>query len=171
MIPTTTKQLILNPGPPLGETHAHDEEQAHEERARHAATPAGVLEQRLRKLDGEWDVERLTAVVSGLLLLVGLGLVSFAGEQWLVFPAVVAGCLLLHGLAGWTPALPLLRGLGFRTPQTIARERHALESARRDVQTAKLATAVQDREDLSRFENEGGRPGGQTAEAAGPKGT
>jgi hypothetical protein len=126
--------------------------------SRYASAPPGVLELRLRELDREWDVERLTAATSGLLLLLGLGLVSLKGEQWLVFPAVVAACLLLHALVGWTPALPLMRCLGFRTPQEIAHERRALETCCGDVQTASLTKTVQDREDLSRFENEGGSP-------------
>lgn len=153
MIPATTRRLILNPAPLVAEVIR---ERSDEKLSRYVAAPLEVFEQRLKELDREWNVERLTAALSGLLLLLGLELVSLKGEQWLVFPAIVAACLLLHAVVGWTPALPLLRGLGFRTPQEIARERYALETARGVAQTANLATAVQDREALSRFENEGG---------------
>lgn len=160
MIHASTKPLILNPTPSPEEAVP---DPAQVERPRYSAVPPGVREQRLRQLDREWDVERLTAATAGLLLLFGLQLVSLRGEQWLVFPAVVAACLLLHALAGWTPALPLLRGLGFRTPQGIARERHALEASRSDVQTASPATIVQDHEDLARFEQEADRPASKSA--------
>jgi hypothetical protein len=158
MIHPTTKGLILNPAPPLDGMGG---EQAREGMSRSTAAPPGGLERRLRELDREWDVERLTVIMSSLLLLLGLQLVSLRGEQWLAFPAVVAACLLLHGLIGWTPAFPLLRVLGFRTSGEVGRERHSLEAARRDVREASPALTVQDREDLSRFENEGGLPAGQ----------
>lgn len=159
MIHPTTKGLTLNPAPAPGEM---DGERGREGMSSHASTPSGGLERRLRELDGEWDVDRLTVITAGLLLLLGLELVSLRGGEWLVFPAVVAACLLLHGLAGWTPAFPLLRVLGFRTPGEIGRERHALETARGELGTASPGLAVQDCEALSRFENEGGCPAGQT---------
>src|SRR4051812_42046193 len=113
MIHPTTKGLTLNPAPAPGELDG--------ERTREGVSPPSplpaVLERRLRELDGEWDVDRLTVITAGLLLLLGLELVSLRGGEWLVFPAVVAACLLLHGLAGWSPAFPLLRVLGFRTPR------------------------------------------------------
>jgi hypothetical protein len=157
MIPATAKCLILNPAPLANELIG---EQTSEKGTYHAAVPAAVLEKRLRELDREWDVERLTAASSGLFLLGGVLLVVFLGAGWLVLPALLAVCLLLHGLAGWTPALPLVRRLGYRTPQEIARERHALQIMRGDFQPESLATTPQDREDLSRFENEGGAPAG-----------
>src|SRR5947207_8821575 len=117
MIPATTKRLILNPAPSPEEAIG---DPAHEAMSGYSAASPGMLRQRVRQLDREWDVERLTAATAGVLLLVGLRLASLWGEQWLVFPAVVAACLLLHALLGWTPALPLFRVLGFRRPQEIA---------------------------------------------------
>jgi hypothetical protein len=155
MVPATTRRLILNPAP------APDEgigARTPEQMPRYAAAPPGVLVQRLRQLDREWDVERLTAVASGLLLLGSIQMVSLLGQEWLLMPALIAACLLLQGLFGWTPALPLLRGLGFRTSSEIARERHTLEASRDDLRAVGPGTAPLDREGLSRFENEGGTP-------------
>jgi hypothetical protein len=129
--------------------------------ARYAAAPPGVVEQRLRELDREWDTERLNSTASGLALLLGLQLVSILGAEWLVLPAVFAICLLLHGLLRWTPALPLLRSMGFRTPQEIALERHVLQGLRDDLRVERPALSPQDRDDLARFENEGGAPAGR----------
>ena len=78
MIPATTKRLILDPAPPAGEATAGRPD---EELSRYAAAPPGVLERRLRGLDREWDVERLTAATSGLLLLLGLLLAWFQAVQ------------------------------------------------------------------------------------------
>jgi hypothetical protein len=80
------------------------------------------------------------------------------GESWLVLPAIIGGCLLLHAVIGWTPALPLIRQLGYRTAEEIAQERYALKAIRGDFQPMNLITTPQDREDLSRFEGEGGPP-------------
>jgi hypothetical protein len=38
----------------------------------------------------------------------------------------VLSFLLLHAIEGWCPPLPILRGLGIRTREEIARERYAL---------------------------------------------
>jgi hypothetical protein len=156
MVPATVKHPTLNPAPLVDEAIVSP----YGKPGSYGSAPSGVLEQRLRELDREWDVERLTAATFGLLLLFGLFLVSPGGEHGLVIPAVAAACLLLHALVGWTPIMPLMRVLGFRTPREIAHERHDLEIRRRDVQTAGLARTPQDREDLSRFENEGGSPAG-----------
>lgn len=155
MVPATTKQMILNPAP-----HVHEviRERPYEDLARYASAAPGVLEQRLRELDHEWDVDRVTAITFGLVLL-GTGLLTwFAGAGWVVLSGIIALCLLLHGLCGWTPALPLIRSLGYRNPWEIAHERSALRMIRGDFPLESPATISQDREDLSRFENEGGSP-------------
>jgi hypothetical protein len=155
MISPTTKSLILNPAPLANEATV---EQGHNHLARYAAAPAGVLEQRLQELDHEWDVERLMVTLSALILLGSVLLVWLLGADWLVLSGILAGCLLLHGLFRWTPALPLLRCLGYRTPEEIAHERYALKALRGDFQPKESDTTAQDREDLSRFESEGGSP-------------
>lgn len=126
--------------------------------ARYAAAPPEVLEHRLRELDREWDVDRVTATVFGLVLLGSVLLAYFVGAGGLVLAGILSICLLLHGLAGWTPARPLILRLCYRTPWEIAHERCALKMIRGDFQVETLTTTPQDREDLSRFENEGGSP-------------
>ena len=159
MVSAISKHPTLNPAPLVTEGI---DNRTHLEPSRTVSAPPGVIELRLRELDREWDVDRLTAATSSLFLFIGLQLVSFKGEQWLVFPALVAACLMLHAFIGWTPLLPLLRVLGFRTPREIAHAQLTLETSRRDIQTTSLNKTVQDREDLSRFENEGGIPAGES---------
>jgi len=153
MISATIKPLILNPAPAVHEVNG---DPMPEKMARYAAEPLLVVEQRLRELDHEWEMERLTATTSGLFLLGGVLLTLFLGTNWLVLPVVIAACLLLYGLTGWRPASPLTRLLGFRTSQEIAFERYALNASRGDSQLGNLVKTPQYREDLSRFESEGG---------------
>ncbi len=87
----TTKALILNPAPLANEAAG---EQGGNHLGRYGAGPIGVLEQRSRALDHEWDVERLTAFLSGLVLPGGVLLVWFIGPAWLVLPGILDGCRL-----------------------------------------------------------------------------
>jgi len=155
MIPATTQRLSLHTPNRVNEAI---NERIRSNVARYASATPALLEQRLRELDHEWDVERLTGTVSGLVLLASAVLAWFLGEGWLVLPAIIGACLLLHALLGWTPALPLIRLLGYRTAEEITYERYALKAIRGDFQPISQITTPQDREDLSRFEGEGGPP-------------
>jgi len=155
MIPATTQRLIRNTPNRVNEVIS---DRIRDNVARFASATPALLEQRLRELDHEWDVERVTGAASGLVLLGSVLLAWFMGEGWLVLPAIIGGCLLLHAVIGWTPALPLIRQLGYRTAEEIAQERYALKAIRGDFQPMNLITTPQDREDLSRFEGEGGPP-------------
>lgn len=161
MIPATTQRLTLNSPNRANEVINC---RIRENVARFASAAPAMLDRRLCELEHEWDVERLTSAASGLILLASAVLASFLGEGWLVLPAIIGGCLLLHAVIGWTPALPLIRQLGFRTAEEIAQERYALKAIRGDFQPISLITTPQDREDLSRFEGEGG----PAAEEPGP---
>jgi len=155
MIPATTQRLILNTPNRVNEVIS---DRIRENVARFAAATPVLLEQRLRELDREWDVERLTGTVSGLVLLGSVLLAWLMGDGWLVLPAIIGACLLLHAVVGWTPALPLIRQMGYRTAEEISQERYALKAIRGDFHPMSLITTPQDREDLSRFEGEGGPP-------------
>lgn len=155
MIPATTQRLTLNTPNCVNEVISG---RTRDNVARFASATPALLEQRLRELEHEWDVERLTGAASGLVLLASVLLVWFMGVGWLVLPAIIGACLVLHAVVGWTPALPLIRQMGYRTAEEIAHERYALKAIRGDFQPMNLITTPQDREDLSRFEGEGGPP-------------
>jgi len=155
MIPATTRRLILHTPNRVNEVIG---DRTRDNVARFASATPALLDQRICELDHEWDVERLTGAASGLVLLASVLLVWFMGAGWLVLPAVIGACLLLHTVVGWTPALPLIRQMGFRTAEEIAQERYALKAIRGDFHPMSLITTPQDREDLSRFEGEGGPP-------------
>ena len=85
-----------------------------------------AIEQRIRDLDREWDVERLLEVNASTLALTGLLLGVTVNRKWLLLPGIVLPFLLQHGLQGWCPPLPVLRRLGARTRGEIDREKYAL---------------------------------------------
>ena len=87
-----------------------------------------VIDERIEQLDGEWAIEQLLGANTASLALSGLGLLLGAtvSRKWLALPALVLPVVLLQGLRGNSPPLPVLRHLGVRTRAEIDRERQAL---------------------------------------------
>jgi hypothetical protein len=102
------------------------------ERLVYFALHPGRIDARLAALDREWDVERALEANAATLALAGMTLGLAQDRRWLALPVLVAGFLLQHATQGWSPPLPLLRRLGFRTAQEIDRERYALKALRGD---------------------------------------
>jgi hypothetical protein len=92
---------------------------------------AQSLKKRLRKLEKEWDVERMLQLSSAVLGLAGLVL-GFKDKRWLIVPGVLTTFLVEQSLHGWSPQVPLLKLLGFRPRSEITRERYALKILRGD---------------------------------------
>jgi hypothetical protein len=106
----------------------------------YAMRPADIG-QRLAELDREWPVDRMLQANAAALTLGGLLLGVLLDRRLLLVPAAVAGFLLQHALRGWSPPLPLLRGMGARTTEEIALERFALKALRGDFRSVPLAGA------------------------------
>lgn len=102
-------------------------------RIRHyAGQPQREIDRCIRELDREWDIERTLETNASILALTGLALGVTVNRRWLLLSGTVLGFLLLHGVQGWCPPVPLLRRLGVRTPMEISRERLALRYLRGD---------------------------------------
>ena len=99
--------------------------------AYYAAHPEQI-EDRLRELDEEWDVERALETGASALTLAGLALGIGVSRKWLLLSLVVQGFFMQHALQGWCPPLPLFRALGVRTVEEIDQERYALKALRGD---------------------------------------
>ena len=97
-----------------------------DERLERIGNDQPAIEQRLRELDEEWDVERAIQLNAGALALAGTILGMTVHRGFFAVPAVVTAFLVQHAVQGWCPPLPVLRHLGFRTPREIEDERHAL---------------------------------------------
>lgn len=96
------------------------------------AIDAGDLDEAVRRLDREWDTERVLETNAACLLLLSLGLGVTRDRRWLWLTGGVSAFLLQHALQGWCPPLPLLRALGVRTAGEIDAERAALKVLRGD---------------------------------------
>lgn len=88
--------------------------------------PIPEIDERIKVLEKEWDIERVLEVNASTLALTGLILGTTVNKKWLALPAIVLPFLLLHGLQGWCPPLPILRRMGIRTRDEIDREKYAL---------------------------------------------
>ena len=97
----------------------------------HMAYP-DEIDERLKELEEEWDIERVLEANASALTLVGTVLGLFGGKRWLLLPGAVSAFLLQHAVQGWCPPLPVLRRLGFRTAHEIAQEYYALKAIRGD---------------------------------------
>ena len=98
---------------------------------RHIRDDADQIEQQLRELESEWDIERLLETNAATLSLAGLALGATVNRKFYILPAIMCGFLLQHGLQGWCPPVEILRRLGFRTTEEIDGERYALKLIRR----------------------------------------
>ena len=128
MVPTTA-----------GRVPAHTDDAANQrimmrtaDRVRWYARHPEQIDERLRELDREWDVERTLEANAATLAFGGTVLGIFADKRFLAIPLVVSGFLLQHALQGWCPPLPFLRKRGVRTAREIDEERMALKALRGD---------------------------------------
>lgn len=94
------------------------------------------IDERLKGLEREWDIERTLETNASAISLAGLTLGMTVSKKWFILPAVVAGFLLQHALQGWCPPVPLFRRLGIRTAAEIDAERYALKVLRGDFREA-----------------------------------
>jgi len=90
------------------------------------------IDERLRELEREWDVERTLEANAASLTLLGLGLGLTVNRKFLLLPVVAAAFLLEHALQGWCPPVSVLRRLGIRTAAEIQEEIIALRILRGD---------------------------------------
>lgn len=92
----------------------------------------GQIDQRIRELEEEWDIERMLETGSSALTLTGIVFSIVRKRRWILLSLAVQGFFLRHAIQGWCPPLPVLRRLGFRTQSEISEERHALKALRGD---------------------------------------
>ncbi len=90
------------------------------------------IDERLRDLDGEWDIERTLETAASSLTLSGIFLSLTRNKKWLLLSLAVQGFFMQHALQGWCPPLPVLRRFGVRTADEINQERFALKALRGD---------------------------------------
>src|SRR3954452_7891382 len=97
----------------------------------HARHPERI-DERLRELDAEWDIERTLEANAATLALTGTLLGIFVDRRFLALPLAVTAFLLQHAIQGWCPPVPFFRKRGVRTMREIDEERFALKALRGD---------------------------------------
>jgi hypothetical protein len=90
------------------------------------------IDERIRELEREWDVERTLEANAASVALAGVALGFAVHRRFFLLPGVVAAFLLQHALQGWCPPLPLIRRMGIRTAREIQDEIIALRILRGD---------------------------------------
>lgn len=115
-----------------------------------------AIDSRLRHLDAEWSVGRMVKATAGVLILGGLALAFFV-SPWLAAIPALGGLMLAQNLYSRTSWLgEVFAGMGFRTSVEIDHERMALKAIRGDFRDLPTIHQIEDRDAISRFEDEGG---------------
>jgi hypothetical protein len=96
-----------------------------------------AIEDRLRELDAEWDIERVFIAQSAALSLLGVALAARFGRKWMLLPAVVLSFLLQHALQSWCPPVEIWRRAGLATRREIEAEKFAFKALRGDFERAR----------------------------------
>jgi hypothetical protein len=119
------------------------------------AGPAAI-DQRLRQLDREWSVGRVTKVSAAVLIALGLFLALWLNPWWAILAGLTCLALLQYLVAPTSVLGETVRRLGFRPGSEIEQERLALRLLRGDFSHLPTLHDVEDRDAVSRFEDEGG---------------
>jgi len=115
-----------------------------------------AIEDRLRALDAEWSVGRTIKATTGVLILGGLAL-TLALNPWFALVPALGGAMLAQYVFGRQSWLgEWLHGVGFRSSVEIDHERMALKALRGDFRHLPTIHEIEDRDAISRFEDEGG---------------
>ncbi len=121
-IPASAQRVQVNTAPALNERIRRDIEGREAFFANHPE----LIPARLAELDREWDIERVIETQAATVTFAGVALAATVSRKWLILPALATGFLFQHAVQGWCPPIPVLRRLGFRTPNEIEDERHRL---------------------------------------------
>lgn len=100
------------------------------------------ISDRIKKLNEEWDTERVLEVNASLLILLSSYLGIRTSRIWFLLTGTVAVFMLQHAFFGWCPPLPIVRKWGVRTEDEIHGEKTALKFMRGDFKEE--STTVED---------------------------
>ena len=100
--------------------------------SRYVGADPFFIDERLRELEREWDVERALEAKAATLTLAGIALGLTVDRRFFALPAIAAAFLLQQAFRGWSPPVPLFRTLGIRTAKEIQDEIIALRILRGD---------------------------------------
>jgi hypothetical protein len=125
----TSNRVELNTSPKV---NAQFDEQLRANIAMYAGATDTEIDQRLRALDREWNIERVIEMEAPTVIGLGAVLGTALNRKWYALAALAASMVALHNVQGWYPLLPLFRRLGIRSQNEIEQERNALRALRGD---------------------------------------
>jgi len=103
------------------------------------------IQRRIGELEREWDMEQVLQTNAATLALGGLALGIAHDRRWFALSGAALSLLLQHAVQGWSPPVPLLRRLGYRTRSEIDEEKYALKALRGDFNDVDVATESYER--------------------------
>jgi hypothetical protein len=114
-----------------------------------------AIDDRLAELDREWTAGRMTKAAMGVVIVLGL-LLAILNPWWLILPTA-GGLLLLPYLFGRTSWLgKMFHEMGYRSGYEVDQEKMALKVLRGDFRHLPTLHDIENQEDISRLEGEGG---------------
>jgi hypothetical protein len=119
------------------------------------AGPAAIND-RLGQLDNEWSAGRATKVSLSFVILIGLAMTLAFGAWWSVLPIAAGLFLLQYAFTRTSWMGNMFREMGFRPGAKIEEEKFALKTLRGDFRHLPTVHDLEAKEDISRFEGEGG---------------
>lgn len=128
-LPPTAERVEQNAPPEVNEQIRR---QAEAHYARAASSDIERIDERLRELDQEWDVERTLQTNYGIVTILGITLGALVARPWFLFSALASGFMVQHALQAWCPPVSLFRRWGYRTAREIDQECYALKALRGD---------------------------------------
>ncbi|MDQ9172371.1 hypothetical protein Q8A64_18345 [Oxalobacteraceae bacterium R-40] len=129
MLSETTQRVEINTSPALNQQF---DNQLQENLSCYLDADHATIDRRLAELDREWNVERFIETEAPLMIGLGIALGLTRSRKWFGLSAMAAGMVILHGVQGWYPLLPVFRRLGVRSQNEIEEERAALRVLRGD---------------------------------------
>lgn len=90
------------------------------------------ISQRIKKLDKEWDIERVLDLNMSALAICGITSSLIFNIYSIILPILLLLFFIWHAFQGWAPPVPLLRYFKIRTRPEIDREKYALKALRGD---------------------------------------
>lgn len=91
-----------------------------------------VIGERISEIDKEWDIERTLLLNAAIVSVAGALLGTFVSKKWFLLTAVASVVMAEQAITGWSPASGLMKKLGKRTKEEIARERYGLKAMKGD---------------------------------------
>lgn len=99
---------------------------------------------RISELDQEWDIDRTLLLNAAIVSLTGAILGAFVNKKWFLLTAAAAAVMAEQAITGWSPPSAIMKKLGKRTKDEIARERYGLKAMKGDFKSTADADKVWD---------------------------